>query len=363
MDPRRTAAAATIGITGLGLLGVAVRSLGRGVQGIAGWVLVGAVLVLGVSFSIAGPVLYRSSVDSEHLLRVAGWNALGVIVTMAVLALVAAFQVATGGRVTAPLLSGTVILGVSAFAHVLIGVNDVRRIRARTVADQRQKAAVVNRFVRHDLRHAAQLLIGYSDEIRSYGSDSVDEDDSDGGHEDLADRVASIGRDLSETQSRVKIIDELLDGEGVDDRTPVVVSTALDRRHDELTDGHPNGTVRIDSEGEPAVLGGDHVVTAVSELVENALQHGGDPADVRVRETRAGREVEITVLDDGDGFPENERALINDDEVETQLRHSSGMGLWLAKWVIEFYGGTLSVGTSPDGGGEATVRLPAADAT
>ncbi|GAA0204645.1 sensor histidine kinase [Halobaculum roseum] len=359
MDLRRLAAAATIGITGIGLLGVASRSLVEGIQGIAGWVVVGSVLVLGVSFTFAGPVLYRSSVESEHLLRVAGWNALGVVVTIAVLALVAAFQAATGGRVAAPLLSGTVILGVSAFAHVLIGVNDVRRIRARTVADQRQKAAVVNRFVRHDLRHAAQLLIGYSDQLRGEGV--VDGDDGDAGRDGLADRVASIGRDLSETQSRVKIIDELLDGEGVDDRSQVVVSAALKRRHDELIDYHPNGTVRIDSDGEPAVLGGDHVVTAVGELVENALQYGGDPSDVRVRETRAGREVEIRVLDDGDGFPESERALINDDEVETQLRHSSGMGLWLAKWVIEFHGGTLSVGTYPDGGGEATVRLPAAD--
>jgi len=363
MDLRRVMAAAVISVTGLGLAGVAVSSLSSGVPGLPGGIIVGAVLVLGGAFAIAGPALYRSSVTSDHLLRVAGWNTLGVVVTVAVLALVGTFQAADGGRVAAPLLSGAVIVGVSAFAHVLIGVNDVRRIRARTVADQRRKAAVVNRFVRHDLRHAAQLLIGYSDQIGGEGlPDDAAADDSDGdgsNNDDVAAKIASIARQLSETQSRVKVIDELLEGEP-DTRASVVVSDSLEDRRTSLTDGHPDASLRIDSDGNPAVRGGDHVLTAVVELVENALEHGGDPADVRVRERRVGDEVEIRVIDDGDGFPADERALINDDENETQLRHSSGMGLWLSKWVFEFYGGSLTLGTNESGDSEATVRLPAA---
>ena len=141
------------------------------------------------------------------------------------------------------------------------------------------------------------------------------------------------------------------------------MSDALADHRDGWQDDHPDAALQIESDGKPAVPGGDHVGGAVAELVENALEHGGDPADVQVRERRAGREVEIAVRDGREGFPENERALINDGETDTQLRHSNGMGLWLAKWVIEFYGGRLSVGTRPDGGGEATVRLPAADAS
>ncbi|SHH03526.1 sensor histidine kinase [Halobaculum gomorrense] len=330
------------------------RELVAGVPEISGGIVVAAVLALGAAFAGEGPALYRSSVDSDHLLRVAGWNALGVVATTAVLALIASFQAATGGRVTAPLLSGAVVLGVSAFAHVLIGVTDVRRIRARTVADQQRRAAVVNRFVRHDLRHAAQLLLRYSDAIRD--GDPVDP----AAREGLAEQVETVAWELSETQSRVWVIDELLDDEGVDDRTPLVVSEALDRRRDEWAGNHPDAAVAIDSDGAPAALAGDHVATAVAELVENALEHGGDPAEVRVEETRTGGEVEIRVIDDGGGFPERELALINGDETETPLNHSDGMGLWLAKWVIEFSDGTLAVGTEPNGGGVATVRLPAA---
>jgi len=71
--------------------------------------------------------------------------------------------------------------------------------------------------------------------------------------------------------------------------------------------------------------------------------------------------VVVEILDTGEGFPNDEVALINDDETETQLRHSSGMGLWLAKWVLEHYGGTLSLGEADTGGGAVEIRLPAAD--
>ncbi|MXR40330.1 sensor histidine kinase [Halobaculum sp. WSA2] len=375
MDLQRGTAAAVVSATGLGLAAVGGSYVSTGVPGLPGWIVVGAVLALGGAFAIAGPALYRSSVTSEHLLRVAGWNALGVVVTVAVLALVGTFQTADGGRVAAPLLSGAVIVGVSAFAHVLIGVNDVRRIRARTVADQRRKAAVVNRFVRHDLSHAAQLLIGYSDRIRGgsdgdagdgmndgAGADDGGDDATDATDVDVAAQIVSIARRLSETQSRVTVIDELLDG-GAETKGSVVVSEAVERRRASLTDGYPDASLRIESDGGPAARGGDHVVTAVVELVENALEHGDDRAEVRVRERRVGDEVEIRVIDDGDGFPEDERTLINDDEVETQLRHSSGMGLWLSKWVIEFYEGSLTIGTDESGDSEATVRLPAATAS
>jgi len=46
--------------------------------------------------------------------------------------------------------------------------------------------------------------------------------------------------------------------------------------------------------------------------------------------------------------------------METDLEHSSGMGLWLVRWIAEFYDGTFRVETRPEGGSEATLTLPAA---
>jgi signal transduction histidine kinase len=350
MDLQRIAATVAIGATGLGLLVVAALALPT-VGRPSGLLMVGATLLLGGAFTLSGPLLYRSEVQSAHLLRVAGWNTLGVVATTAVLGLVAAFQAATAGSVTAPLLSGAIVVGVSAFTHVLIGFNDVRRIRARTVAKQRQKAAVVNRFVRHDLSHAAQLLFSYGEQIRAdggVGGDAVD----------VGQRVREIGDDLADTQDRIGIIDDLL--ERSPESRSIDVRALVEEQRNEWTEAHPDGSLTVDVPDGIEAAGGEHVEQAIGELVENAFEHGGDPPAVTIRGRQTDGAVEIEILDDGDGFPEQERELINEDRTETQLHHSSGLGLWLAKWILEHYGGGLAVGDREDGtGGRATARLPA----
>ncbi|MFC5135118.1 MULTISPECIES: sensor histidine kinase [Haloferacaceae] len=367
MDPRRLVGALVISLTGVGLAAIAVRGFATGTTGVVDAVVTGVTLLFGVAFTVTGPLAYRTDVESGHLLRIAGWNVLGVVATSAVLVLVYSFQVDAGASVAEPLVSGAIIVGVSAFAHVLIGFNDVRRIRARRLVKQQQKAAVMNRFVRHDLRHAAQLLIGYGEQLSAdAGSDAGGTgnggDGADGEREsahDLGRRIAEIGSDLGDTQSKIRVFDDVLERD--DERTAVDVPEVLEDGRDGWAEEHPDGTLETDFDGECSVSASDHVDTALAELIDNAFEHGGDPPAVTVRGERTDGTVRIDVLDNGDGFPDDEMALINEDRTETQLQHSSGLGLWLAKWVIEHYDGSLSLGRRGDAdGGVVTVRLPAA---
>jgi len=83
---------------------------------------------------------------------------------------------------------------------------------------------------------------------------------------------------------------------------------------------------------------------------------------VTVRGTHVDGRARLAILDNGDGSPERERALITDDRTETRLEHSSGLGLWIAKWIVEQYDGTLSVKPNPDShGSNVVIELPAAD--
>lgn len=354
MDLRRLGGSLVISLTGIGLGLIALDRLLAGIEGLAGTVIVGAVLVLGAAFAITGPLAYRTTISSSHLLRIAGWNTLGVVATTAVLALVATFQAATGGGVTAPLLSGAIVVGVSAFAHVLIGFNDVRRIRAQTVAKQRQKAAVMNRFVRHNLKHTAQLLIGYGEQISADGGATT----RDG--TDLGQKVLDVGSDLSDMQTQISVFDDVL--EESDSAGTLDLSETFPDQRPTWEERYPDGRLELDLSSELPVSRGEHLDSAFEELLDNAFRYGGDEPTVTVSGRRRGDLVEITITDTGDGFPENELAMINDDRTETQLQHSSGLGLWLAKWVIEQYGGTLELADRADGdGGEVTVRLPASD--
>ncbi|WP_135822612.1 sensor histidine kinase [Halostella litorea] len=350
MDTRRLTAAVVLSATGVGLGAIAARQLLQGVSGLPGIVVTGATLLLGVAFTVAGPAAYRTGVSSRHLLRIAGWNTLGVVVTTAVLLLVYLFQVATGATPSAPLLSGALIVGVSAFAHVLIGFNDVRRIRARTVARQRKKAGVIHRFVRHNLKHVAQMLLGYGEQLTAT--------DGGGANHTIGEQLLDIGTDLGETQEQIQLFEEMIGTDG--DRTAVELTEVIDKHRAALEEQYPEASVETALPESLPALAGERIDPAFGELLENAFEHGGDPPTVRITGERDGDRIDVEILDAGDGFPDHELALINGDKSETQLRHSSGLGLWLATWITETYGGSLRLANRENGGGRVSIQLPAA---
>jgi sensor histidine kinase regulating citrate/malate metabolism len=75
---------------------------------------------------------------------------------------------------------------------------------------------------------------------------------------------------------------------------------------------------------------------------------------------RDGDAYELRVADEGPGFGEIDRAALARGE-ETQLEHSSGLGLWLVRWTVTSSGGTLSIEEREPRGTVVTVGLPAAE--
>jgi signal transduction histidine kinase len=79
----------------------------------------------------------------------------------------------------------------------------------------------------------------------------------------------------------------------------------------------------------------------------------------------AGRLVEIRVADRGPGIPAAEQARLFDafyrgeSAVQDQV-HGTGLGLNIAKSIIEAHGGTIRVSSELRKGAEFVVRIPAA---
>lgn len=351
MTTKRLLGCGSIAVTGVGVGLVAGRQFVTGGDGLVGTAVAAFGVVIGLGFLAGSAVLFRSDVRTEHALRVAGWNLLGVVVTAAVLALILRYQRANGGGVVAPLFSGTIVVGVSATAHVLIGVNDVRRIRTRNLARQREKASVMNRLIRHDLKHSAQVLLGLGDALTARSDPDVS---------DIGARVSGVGSDLAAVDSQVETVTRLIESDAVD-REPVDLASLTRSAVADLQTEFPDADVTVTVDGDGRAFAGEPIEIAVSELVENALEHGGDPAAVEVHVERSGRSVAVTVRDDGPGIPDDERALITGEQAVTQLTHSNGLGLWLSKWVVEAYGGSLDFEEAADGGSTVTIRLDAAN--
>jgi signal transduction histidine kinase len=112
-----------------------------------------------------------------------------------------------------------------------------------------------------------------------------------------------------------------------------------------------DGRVRLDVAVAPAevVINPDHLETAVRNLVDNALRHGGDaPVDVVVRRS-AGR-LAVDVRDRGPGISQGNRARIFERFFTTQRdQGGTGLGLSIVRAVADTRGGRISFESGPTG--------------
>ncbi|WP_167880073.1 sensor histidine kinase [Halorhabdus rudnickae] len=110
--------------------------------------------------------------------------------------------------------------------------------------------------------------------------------------------------------------------------------------------GRHRGTDRVRFETDFPVVGDRRLFDALDALVENAVEHGSADADddrvtVSVAAQVDAEEGVATITDGGPGIPEYARAAVFDDRPISQLSYNSGLGLWLAKWLVEGFGGRL----------------------
>jgi two-component system sensor histidine kinase HydH len=96
----------------------------------------------------------------------------------------------------------------------------------------------------------------------------------------------------------------------------------------------------------------------LTNLMENAAQNnrGESPIDVAIRGQRAG--LDVTVRDRGLGIPAGEEERVFQPFHTTRAR-GVGLGLAVARRIVELHGGTLTAANHPDGGAVFTISIPA----
>ena len=93
-------------------------------------------------------------------------------------------------------------------------------------------------------------------------------------------------------------------------------------------------------------------------LMDNAI--AASPADARVEVgvRNDGDELTLTVRDRGEGIGEDERHAIF-EPFHTRRTRGTGLGLAVARRIVELHGGRIEAGNVPDGGAIFVVTLPA----
>ena len=100
-------------------------------------------------------------------------------------------------------------------------------------------------------------------------------------------------------------------------------------------------------------------------LLDNSVKYSATPGEIALTVEPAPGQVLLRVRDNGPGVPEDEQAKIFErfyrvDKARSRQMGGAGLGLSIARWIVQQHGGTITVESAPDQGAEFTVRLPSA---
>jgi signal transduction histidine kinase len=129
--------------------------------------------------------------------------------------------------------------------------------------------------------------------------------------------------------------------------------------------GAKNVRFRVRIEPEDLVVKGDvqRLHQVLVNLVDNAVRHSPHGGTVTLRGRRDAQRVAVEVLDDGPGIPEEEAARVFDrfyrlDHARAQSDGGSGLGLSIARWIIDLHGGDIRAEARAPHGCRMVVELP-----
>ncbi|GAB7012209.1 hypothetical protein JCM18549_04800 [Halolamina salina] len=223
----------------------------------------------------------------------------------------------------------------------------------RDVTDRRayeQRLQVANRVLRHNLRNDMNVVHGLAERIESGEADDPAA---------IAAQVQSKVDGVVATSEKVREMTRI-EPSSVEAAEPVDLGQVAEEVVARFDAEH--AIVESDLPGTRAAVTDEAALTtALRNLLENAVEHNdGDQPWARLRIEEADGTVRLRIDDDGPGIPAEEREVLR-REAETPLKHSRGLGLWLASWSARAAGGELSIESTGPDGTTVLIEFPAAD--
>jgi CheY-like chemotaxis protein len=180
-----------------------------------------------------------------------------------------------------------------------------------------------------------------------------------------------------QVQQMIRLIDDLLDMSRITRgkiqlrKQPVEVATLVDGALESVGPfiQRYDHQVNIDLPKEPLYVDGDvaRLLQVISNILHNAAKYTGRNGQIWVSAKCENGEAVISVRDNGPGIPANMLASIFEmftqvDQTLERAHGGLGIGLTLAKTMVELHGGTIAAHSDgPGQGSEFSIRLPALD--
>jgi len=212
----------------------------------------------------------------------------------------------------------------------------------------------------HELRTPLTTIKGYTQLLTQTIADLPPEE-----------RTTYLNAVLGEIDRMMGLISELLDVSRIETNRlqihpqPIRWVEFLERRCAAFRVQNPARTIRFDSKADDIVViaDPDRMRQVIDNLLSNALKYSPDGTDVEVYVDVGGGTTQTSVVDQGIGIPRDEIPQLFERfhrarNVSSRYYGGLGLGLYIARAIIEAHGGTISVESQEGRGSKFAVRLP-----
>ncbi|WP_431711155.1 sensor histidine kinase [Glutamicibacter uratoxydans] len=175
-------------------------------------------------------------------------------------------------------------------------------------------------------------------------------------------RLGALVQDIIEL-SRLQSSDVIVHGEPV--QVQQVVNEAVDRN--KLLAEERNISISLGGQIEQPVHGeADLLMTAVRNLIDNAIRYSPDNSAVGVGLRQRDGFAQISVTDQGPGITADEQERIFErfyrvDSARSRQTGGTGLGLSIVKHIVANHGGEISLWSQEGQGSTFTLRIPVLD--
>jgi two-component system, OmpR family, phosphate regulon sensor histidine kinase PhoR len=102
--------------------------------------------------------------------------------------------------------------------------------------------------------------------------------------------------------------------------------------------------------------------SAITNIIDNAIIYSSAPFDIQIKTVNEGKGISIEIADKGPGIAPQEQALVFRKAYRARngksVAEGFGLGLYLAKTLVEKHGGRLSLSSDGNSGSSFLIKLP-----
>ncbi len=212
----------------------------------------------------------------------------------------------------------------------------------------REKAFTSN--VSHELKTPVSIIYGHANLLKRWGKD------------DPVQLSKSIDAILHETENMNTIITNLLDMSRLErgiievKKTRFYVTNLFVRLRDEFKILYPKMKFEIFDQDFIEIESDENKIHQIfTAALSNSVKFAGEDCCIKFIAKKTGNKVELSVIDNGKGFSENEMPFVFDRFFKGDSSHNrnvsgSGLGLSVSKALAEAIGASIKIGNAQNAG-------------